>query len=137
MSELVGPARQIGRFGSESQTSAAIKVVKDASPNDAQDFAFTGSFGGFSLDDDGDATLPNETTFTIAAADLGSKSVTESAVAGWALERGGHLRVGLEDHPDAKSNRDEVERARSLCERHGRALATPAEAAALLDLPRA
>jgi DNA-binding PadR family transcriptional regulator len=30
LAELVGPARQIGRFGDESQTSAATKVVKDA-----------------------------------------------------------------------------------------------------------
>jgi uncharacterized protein (DUF849 family) len=69
-----------------------------------------------------------------AVAVLGG-SLLDSPLAGWALERGGHLRVGLEDFPDAKSNRDEVERARLLCERHGRPLATPAEAAALLRLP--
>jgi uncharacterized protein (DUF849 family) len=77
----------------------------------------------------GDAGLP------WAVAVLGD-SLLDSPIAGWALERGGHLRVGLEDHPDAKSNRDEVEHARRLCERHGRRLATPAETAALLDLPR-
>jgi uncharacterized protein (DUF849 family) len=77
----------------------------------------------------GDAGLP------WAVAVLGG-SLLDSPIAGWALERGGHLRVGLEDHPDAKCNRDEVERARRLCERHGRRLATPAETAALLDLPR-
>jgi DNA-binding PadR family transcriptional regulator len=30
LSELVGPARQIGRFGSPTQTEAATKVIKDA-----------------------------------------------------------------------------------------------------------
>jgi uncharacterized protein (DUF849 family) len=70
-----------------------------------------------------------------AVAVLGG-SLLDSPIAGWALERGGHLRVGLEDFPDAKSNRDEVERARALCERHGRTLATPGEAAELLGLPR-
>lgn len=77
----------------------------------------------------GDSGLP------WAVAVLGG-SLLDSPIAGWALERGGHLRVGLEDFPDATSNRDEVERARALCRRHGRRLATPAEAAALLRLPR-
>lgn len=70
-----------------------------------------------------------------AVAVLGG-SLLDSEIAGWALERGGHLRVGLEDHPDAKSNRDEVERVREFVERRGRRLATAAEAAAMLDLPR-
>ena len=69
-----------------------------------------------------------------AVAVLGG-SLLDSPIAGQALERGGHLRVGLEDFPDAKSNRDQVERARQLCERHGRRLATPAEAAGMLRLP--
>ena len=30
LAELVGPARQIGRFGSATQTEAANKVIKDA-----------------------------------------------------------------------------------------------------------
>jgi DNA-binding PadR family transcriptional regulator len=30
VAELVGPARQIGRFGTDDQTSAAVTVVKDA-----------------------------------------------------------------------------------------------------------
>jgi 3-keto-5-aminohexanoate cleavage enzyme len=70
-----------------------------------------------------------------AVAVLGG-SLLDSPIADWALVRGGHLRVGLEDHPDAASNRDEVLRARELCERHGRRVATPTEAAGLLDLPR-
>jgi len=53
-----------------------------------------------------------------------------------AVERGGHLRVGLEDHMGGASNVAEIEQARRLCEKHGRPLATPAEAGALLGLPR-
>jgi len=70
-----------------------------------------------------------------AVAVLGG-SLLDSEIATWALERGGHLRVGLEDHPDAKSNRDEVLRAREFVEAHGRRLATAVEAAEILDLPR-
>jgi len=69
-----------------------------------------------------------------AVAVLGG-SLLDSPIADLALARGGHLRVGLEDFPDATSNRDEVERARALCARHGRPLATPSEAAELLNLP--
>jgi uncharacterized protein (DUF849 family) len=69
-----------------------------------------------------------------AVAVLGG-SLLDSPIAPLALVRGGHLRVGLEDHAGAKSNRDEVERARAFCERHGRRLATPEEAARLLGLP--
>jgi uncharacterized protein (DUF849 family) len=70
-----------------------------------------------------------------AVAVLGG-SLLDSEIAAWALEHGGHLRVGLEDHPDAKSNRDEVERAREFVESRGRRLATTAEAAEILALPR-
>ncbi len=64
-------------------------------------------------------------------------SLLDSPLAALALERGGHLRVGLEDHPDTGSNLAEVERAREICAAHGRRLATPAETAAILGLPRA
>jgi len=77
----------------------------------------------------GDADLP------WAVAVLGG-SLLDTPVARLALERGGHLRVGLEDHMDAKSNRDEVKRARTLCEEVGRSLATTAEAGTILGLPR-
>lgn len=63
-------------------------------------------------------------------------SVFDSPIAELAVVRGGHLRVGLEDDMDAKSNVAEIERARRLCEKHGRALATVAEAGEILDLPR-
>jgi uncharacterized protein (DUF849 family) len=62
-------------------------------------------------------------------------SLLDSEIARPALERGGHLRVGIEDFFTAKSNIDEVQRARALCERVGRPLATPTQAAALLGLP--
>jgi len=62
-------------------------------------------------------------------------SLLDSEIVRPALERGGHLRVGLEDFFTAKSNVDEVERAAALCRELGRPLATSAEAAALLGLP--
>lgn len=64
----------------------SITIVKDAAPNDAQDFAFTTTGTGlsnFSLDDDADATLLNTRTFNGLAP--GSYTVTEGAVASWAL----------------------------------------------------
>jgi uncharacterized protein (DUF849 family) len=70
-----------------------------------------------------------------AVAVLGG-SVLDSPIVEAALRAGGHLRVGLEDQPGAVSNLAEVERARELCARMGRPLATSREAAELLDLPR-
>src|SRR4029078_8505709 len=71
---------------------ATVTIVKDAMPNDAQDFAFTttgtgpaGFPGGLRLDDDADATLPNSVTFTFPAAQQGAKTVVESATSGWSL----------------------------------------------------
>jgi agmatine/peptidylarginine deiminase len=65
---------------------ARIVVVKDATPNDAQDFSFTAGGGlsptSFSLDDDSDGTLSNTRTFT----DLtpgGGYSVSETVPTGW------------------------------------------------------
>jgi 3-keto-5-aminohexanoate cleavage enzyme len=54
-----------------------------------------------------------------------------------ALERGGHLRVGLEDFAGATtpSNVELVERAAALARAVGRPVATPADTARLLDLP--
>ncbi|WP_337731938.1 MULTISPECIES: right-handed parallel beta-helix repeat-containing protein [unclassified Pseudoxanthomonas] len=66
--------------------SGSIVIIKDALPNDAQDFVFTTTGTGlsdFSLDDDADATLPNIHTFTDLA--TGSYTVTETTVAGWTL----------------------------------------------------
>ena len=52
-----------------------------------------------------------------------------------ALGRGGHLRVGLEDQPDAAGNLELVRAATALCEVMGRPVATLAETEALLGLP--
>ena len=51
-------------------------VVKDATPDDPQDFAFTAGGGltarsSFSLDDDSDPTLPNTRTFNNVGPGLG------------------------------------------------------------------
>lgn len=67
-------------------TLGTIVIVKDAVPNDAQDFAFTTTGTGlssFSLDDDADGTLGNTRTFLALAP--GIYSVTEAATTGWDL----------------------------------------------------
>ena len=72
-----------------------------------------------------------------AVAVLGG-DVIESGMARWALEAGGHLRVGLEDYAGkgAPSNLELVERAVALAREVGRPLATRQEAAELLALPK-
>jgi uncharacterized protein (DUF849 family) len=62
-------------------------------------------------------------------------SLLDSEIARLAVERGGHLRVGIEDYFTAKSNLDEVHRAGELCRRLGRPLASCAEAERILGLP--
>ncbi|MBK7947597.1 MAG: 3-keto-5-aminohexanoate cleavage protein [Deltaproteobacteria bacterium] len=59
-------------------------------------------------------------------------------VARHALERGGHLRVGLEDYAGERrpTNLELVEEAVALCRAVGRPVATAAEAAGILRLPR-
>lgn len=76
----------------------------------------------------GDTDLP------WAVAVLGG-GVLETPIARLALERGGHLRVGFEDHMDAKSNIDQVGRAKALCDEVGRRFASVAETEAILGLP--
>ena len=71
-----------------NKKDATVTIVKDAVPNDAQDFAYTttgAGLSGFSLDDDANATLSNTKVFRVSGADFGSKTVTESAQAGWDL----------------------------------------------------
>lgn len=63
-------------------------------------------------------------------------SLLDSEIARLAVERGGHLRVGIEDFFTARSNVDEVRRAGALCSQLGRPLASCAEAEKLLGLPR-
>ncbi len=64
--------------------------------------------------------------------------VFENGLARYALERGGHLRVGLEDYMGARqpSNEEMVRQAAALCQALGRPWARPAEASKLLGLPR-
>ena len=65
---------------------ASLTVVKDATPNDAQDFGFTAGGGlsptSFSLDDDSDATLSNTRTFANIVPGSGF-SLAESVPSGW------------------------------------------------------
>lgn len=64
----------------------SITIIKDASPDGDQDFEFTMTGtdpATFLLDDDTDATLPNQVTF--AGLQAGTYSATEAAVAGWSL----------------------------------------------------
>ncbi len=77
--ELENDCEQTGVLGS-------ITIIKDAAPNNAQDFAFTTTGTGlssFSLDDDADAALTNQKMFTSLAA--GSYTVVETATTGWTL----------------------------------------------------
>ncbi|MEE2569546.1 DUF11 domain-containing protein [Pseudarthrobacter sp. J64] len=68
---------------------SSIVIIKDAVPNDDQDFVFTATGSGlpesFMLDDDADATLSN--TFTSALLPANQVyTVDETAVAGWTLD---------------------------------------------------
>ncbi|MGH7894480.1 MAG: 3-keto-5-aminohexanoate cleavage protein [Candidatus Binatia bacterium] len=64
--------------------------------------------------------------------------VVACGLARTALERGGHVRVGLEDYAGARtpSNVELVEEVVAVAKRVGRPIASPAEAAKLLGLPR-
>ncbi|MEE2524471.1 DUF11 domain-containing protein [Pseudarthrobacter sp. J47] len=68
---------------------SSIVIIKDADPNDDQDFLFsttgTGLPPSFTLDDDGDATLSNTFTSGLLPANA-TYTVSESAVAGWTLD---------------------------------------------------
>ena len=59
-----------------------ITIVKNAVPDDAQDFRFRGDLGRFSLDNDDDPTLSNLQLFERA---VGSYSVREQVLSGWRL----------------------------------------------------
>ncbi len=81
--------------------------------------------------------LMDGTSFCWAVAVLGG-DVIGSGLARAALEKGGHLRVGLEDYAGTQSptNVELVRRAVALCEDAGSPVATPTEAAELLGLAR-
>ncbi|MCB0997209.1 MAG: 3-keto-5-aminohexanoate cleavage protein [Acidimicrobiales bacterium] len=78
----------------------------------------------------GDAPMP-------WAVSVVSGDVFADGVATHAVERGGHLRVGLEDHagPEQPTNVELVERAVALVESLGHRVASCAEAADILGLP--
>ncbi len=65
--------------------------------------------------------------------------VVASGLARLALERGGHLRVGLEDHagPRTPTNEELVREAAALVREVGRPVASCADTAALLGVPPA
>ena len=69
-----------------------------------------------------------------AVAVLGG-SLLDTPVARAALERGGHLRVGLEDFDAGPANAEQVEAAVALCKDVGRPVATIDDAPAILNLP--
>ena len=76
----------------------------------------------------GDAPLP-------WAVSVITGSSLDSDIAPMAVERGGHLRVGLEDNSSADSNVAEVNRAVALCESLGHHPATTAETKEILRMP--
>jgi hypothetical protein len=58
-----------------------ITVVKNAVPDDPQDFTFSLDGSSFSLDDDADATLPSSRSFTVV---VGTHSLSETSIpSGW------------------------------------------------------
>jgi uncharacterized protein (DUF849 family) len=70
-----------------------------------------------------------------AVAVLGG-SVVDSPVARAAVERGGHVRVGIEDWDDGPPNAEQVAAVAALARECGRSVATIAEAAQVLGLPK-
>jgi hypothetical protein len=73
----------------EPPAPATIRIIKDAVPNDPQDFDFTADGGlspaTFVLDDDDDPTASNIQDFSVAVAAgaTNSYTVSETLVAGW------------------------------------------------------
>jgi uncharacterized protein (DUF849 family) len=59
----------------------------------------------------------------------------DTPVAQLALERGGHLRVGLEDWDSGPTNAEQVAAAAQLARSCGREIASIAACAATLGLP--
>ncbi len=67
---------------------ASITVIKNASPDSDQDFAFTTTgtgLSGFTLDDNGNNLDGTSNTKVFSITDFGSKTIVESAAAGWSL----------------------------------------------------
>ncbi len=66
---------------------------------------------------------------------LTDKSIMDTPVARMALERGGSLRIGLEDYTTGPSNLEQLERAKELVASVGRRIINGAEAIKYLDIP--
>jgi uncharacterized protein (DUF849 family) len=66
---------------------------------------------------------------------LTDKSIMDTPLARMALEHGGSLRVGLEDHTTGPSNLEQLERAKELVASVGRRIINGAEAIEYLDIP--
>lgn len=86
---LDGPSRPPG---ASAQGPNTITIVKDAVPDDAQDFQFTSgpvfnqcTPANFLLDDDTDPTLANSTTFQVAPGCNFFNTFTEIVPPGWVL----------------------------------------------------
>lgn len=68
----------------QTRVLGSITIIKDADPDDPQDFGFTSTeLGNFDLDDDSDPTLSNSAHFSELTA--GTYTITENAVNGWGL----------------------------------------------------
>ena len=63
------------------------------------------------------------------------RSVMDTPLAQMALERGGGLRVGLEDYATGPSNVEQIERAKELIDVVGRQIINGPEAIEYLDIP--
>lgn len=74
---------------SNAVDKGSITIIKNATPDDAQDFSFTTTGSGLSnfvLDDDGDNTNGVSNTTTFSNLLPGAYAITEDAVADWGLE---------------------------------------------------
>lgn len=83
---VVGPNNLHPTCTITNQKSGSLTIIKDALPNDAQEFTFgvTGLPGGtFKLVDDGNPTHSNQKVFSNLAP--GQYSVTEQSTPGWSL----------------------------------------------------
>jgi len=89
-----------------TENRGAITIVKDARPNDGQNFSFNGDLGSFSLDDDSDPALSNIIEFLNRVS--GTYIVTEAAESGWDLS--GLVIVD----PDGGSSVDLVNRTATI-----------------------
>jgi hypothetical protein len=69
----------------ENSQRGSITIVKDALPNHAQNFSFTGDLGSFTLDDDGGQDNPISNTITFSDLPANTYLVDESSPSGWDL----------------------------------------------------